>query len=118
MNTKIRKALLSSVFSCFLITMLWGCIETHQDPVFNIGNNFSQTVRVYFNGHSVGEIKSGINKQFFPNDILSKTDTVLQFDLKTTSGALLFSKTYTWDELTNLLQNLRGTPYWIGPDTK
>jgi len=119
LNTKSKKVLLILVMACFLITMSLGAFSClHPDPVFNIGNNFSETVTVYFNGHNMGKIKAGSSKKFFPNDILTKTDQYLQVDFKGNSGATLFSKVYSWDELMKLLESIHGNPYWIGPETK
>ena len=107
------------ILICLMIICLptSGC-RVHTDPVFNIGNNFSETVNVFFNDQKVGNIPPGSNKKLYPNDVLSKTDQFLQVDLKTNSGTILFSKRYTWDELTKILENVHGNPYWIGPGSQ
>lgn len=90
------------------------CSNGHPGPVFNIGNGFDQHVNVYFEGQKVGEMDSGKNKVFYPNELLSETNSDLLVELKADSGVLLFSKLYSWDELTDVLESVKGEPYWIG----
>lgn len=120
MSKTFKTVLIILIATCFLTGIIiagFGCYP-HPDPVFNIGNNFSETVTVYFNGYDVGKIKAGASNKFYPNEVLTKTDQSLQLDIKTDSGTILFSKVYTWDELIKLLESVHGNPYWIGPETK
>jgi hypothetical protein len=88
--------------------------RTHQDPIFNIGNDFGQPVTVYFEGQKVGRINSGESRIFYPNEALTKTNRDLLVELKSNSGEMLYSRLYTWDELDAVLASVRGRPYWIG----
>jgi hypothetical protein len=92
----------------------WYSFNTHPDPIFNIGNNFNQTVTVYFNGKQMGKINSGESKIFYPNEVLTTTDSNLSLELKSTSNLILFSRQFTWDELSTVLESVGGKPYWIG----
>jgi len=93
----------------------------HPDPPFNIGNNFSQTVTVYFDGHKMGQIRSKMTKIFYPGDVSTQNGQLnpsgLLFELKTDSGEILFSRHYSRDELIKIIP-AHLEPYWIGPDTK
>jgi hypothetical protein len=86
----------------------------HQGPIFNIGNNFDQPVTVYFQGQKMGKINPGQSKIFYPNEILTKDDPYLLVELKSNSGVVLYSRNFTWDELSAVLQSVTGKPYWIG----
>jgi hypothetical protein len=112
---------LKQVFVVFLVIIclvmgygLWGLFTHHPDPMFNIGNNFDEPVTVYFEGQKMGKINPGNSKVFYPNEVLSTTNSDLLVELKSKSGEVLFSKLYTWDELTAVLESVHGEPYWIG----
>ena len=67
MKMKLKSILIILALACFFGGILWeaaGCIKLHPDPVFNIGNNFSETVTVNFNGQDVGKIKAGAVTNF------------------------------------------------------
>ena len=118
----VMKIFIALVIVAFLLVVgLFGWVisNTHPDPLFNIGNDFPQTVTIYFNGYNMGKINSGESKLFYPNDgkILSKDNTSLLVEFKSNSGAVLFSKLYTWDELRLVLESVKGLPYWIGVGT-
>jgi len=98
---------------------VWGIMlstsKHHGDPVFDIGNRFEQPVEVYFNGQKVGHLGSGQNDKFYPNDVLTNDNPVLLIEFKTDS-VILFSQSYTWDELIKVLEDQGNNgPYWIGP---
>jgi len=111
--------------------------RTHPDPIFNIGNNFSQPVTVYFDGQKMGKVNSGESKIFYPNGVVPSpwthqllitsnpnsgqiqkeiTTGDLLVELKSNSGMVLYSKQYTWDELDAVLRSVTGRPYWIGSE--
>jgi len=85
------------------------CIH-HPDPAFAIGNNYSQPVTVYFEGQKVGRLKPGEHEVFFPNEVLTDTDLLLE--LKSDSGIGLYHRLFTWDELLESIED--GKIYWIG----
>jgi hypothetical protein len=92
-----------------------GCL--HPGPNFPIENHFDQRVAIYFNGVDVGTIKHGATRTFYPNEVLTKTDTNLLLEVKTDSGNLLYSRDFTWDELSNIIEGLHGKEsYKIGPE--
>jgi hypothetical protein len=120
-ETKVKQEILSvktkfkAIFSlllviCFLVS-LTAC---HPDPIFNIGNGFDQPVTVYFDEQKMSTINPKESKIFYPNEILTKTNTDLLVELKGDSGTVLYSKNFTWDELSSVLESVHGTPYWIG----
>ena len=119
MNTKLKIVLaIPLVIICLFVLVLvgygaWG-IVTHCDSIFNIGNNFDEPVTVYFEGQKMGKINSGQSKIFCLDHILTTTNTDLLVELKSNSGEVLFSRLYTWDELTAVLESVHGEPYWIG----
>jgi len=85
----------------------------HPDPLFNIGSKFEQPVSIYFNDRKVGELKPGESKNFYPNGVLTTGHADLMVEAQNTSGYLIYSRHFTWEELTTLLGELQGTPYWI-----
>jgi len=89
---------------------------THCDAPFNIGNNFDEPVTVYFEGKKMGKLVSGQSKVFCLQNILTKTNSDLLLELKSNSGETLFYRLYTWEELTDVLEGVKGQPYWIGED--
>jgi len=104
------------MLACFLIAIslgIAGCIHVHPAPMFNLGNNFPETVTVYFNGHNVGQIKSGETKITWPNEIAKAGDLLIEF--KSKSGGILFSKTYTMDDIFKIVEEIHAGPFWIGP---
>lgn len=109
--------LLMLTILCFLAVILiggFGCF--HPAPMLNIGNNFSQTVNVYFNGSKVGTIPPGGTKILWPAENI-QNDHVL-IELQSTSGEILYSKSYTWDDLFKISGTIHANPYWIGPETQ
>jgi len=107
------------MLACFLITMSLG-VTSCQYPgsPFTIGNNFPETVRVYFNGHNMGIITKGFYRIFYPGQVLTKNDSQLILEFKSSSGVVLYSHSYTWDELQRIEKEFLFQTYWIGPDTK
>ncbi|MFC1865367.1 protease inhibitor I42 family protein [Chloroflexota bacterium] len=89
---------------------------THCDFTFNVGNNFDESVTVYFEGRKMGEIDAGQSKIFCLQNILTKTNSDLLVELKSDSGEMLFTNLYTWEELTDVLESVRGQPYWYGEE--
>lgn len=69
---------------------------------------------VYFEGQKMGRINSGESKIFYPNEVLTTTNSDLLVELKSDSGIVLYSRLYTWDELRIVLESVTGKPYWIG----
>jgi hypothetical protein len=121
-KTKLKYILKNTIIaiSCLFVFSVFSASCIHPDPLFNIGNNFPQTVTVYFNRHNEGTIDPGKTRIFYPNDgkILSKEQTDLLVELKSSSGIVLFSKLYSHDELWEILASVKGQPYWIGPETR
>jgi|LSQX01.2.fsa_nt_gb hypothetical protein len=114
MNT-MWKAVFTSTIICLLVLMSFISIScSHPDPIFNIGNGYDETVTVYFEGQKMGKINSADSKIFYPNEVLDTDNTDLLVELKSDTGEILFSKLYTWDELTTVLESVKGEPYWIG----
>jgi hypothetical protein len=118
MNIKMKNILLLLAILCILTGIVFVGFGCHPDPVFNIGNNFSQTVTVYFNGQKMGNINTERSKKFYPNEVLTESNSELLVEFKSASGTVLYSKLYTWDELTEVLESVHGNPYWIGPGTQ
>lgn len=116
MNTKLKKILVVLIITCFLTTMFFGASGCHRSPMFVIGNEFPETVTVYFNGHNMGKLNSMKTKNFWPNDTAKEDDLLIEF--KSKSGELLFSKTYTMDDIIKIVEDIHANPYWIGPETK
>ena len=114
MNTKLKIASIPVIIYLFVFFGLLSCTCTNQDPMFNIGNNFDEPVTVYFEGQKMGRINSGESKIFYPNEVLSTTNMDLLVELKPNSGAVLYSRLFTWDELSIVLESVHGEPYWIG----
>ncbi len=116
MNTK-WKAVFTSTITCLLVLISFISIScSHPDPMFNIGNSYDETVTVYFEGQKMGKINSGESKIFYPNEVLDTDNTDLLVELKSDSGEVLFSKLYTWEELSIVLESVKGDPYWIGSE--
>jgi hypothetical protein len=114
---KLIKTLLVLMFACLLITTSFvfvGCV--HQGPLLNIGNNFPETVTVYFNGHDVAIIQPGKTKILYPSDIAGPFDLLIE--IKGSKDKRLFSKTYTSKDIIEIANITLGDPYWIGPETK
>lgn len=117
MKAKWKNVLLLLTIASVLMLILvggFGCF--HPGFILNIGNNFPQTVNVYFNGDKVGAIRSGGTKTFWPYEKI-ENDKVL-IELKSTSGQLLYSKIYTWDDISKISQAIHADPYWIGTGTQ
>lgn len=114
MNTKLKIVFVPVIIYLLVFFVLVSCTCTHPGPIFNIGNNFDEPVTVYFEGQKMGKINPGKSKIFYPNEVLSTTNTDLLVELKSNSGVLLFSRLYTWDELRIVLESVTGKPYWIG----
>jgi len=104
------------VVCLLLIAGLSACFfgGVHPDPIFNIGNGFNQPVVVYFEGQNIGYIDPGESKIFYPNEVLTTTNTDLLVELRSESGLILYSRSFSWDELTDVLESINGEPYWIG----
>ena len=109
--------LIPLIIACLLLLGLvgdiaWTAINKHPAPEFIIGNNFNQNVEVYIQGHKMGKIKSGDSKHFYPYKYIDSTDSDLLIELKSTSGTVLYSRLFTYEEA---LENLAyGKTFWIG----
>jgi hypothetical protein len=79
--------------------------RTHPDPGFKIGNNFEQPVAVYFNGQKMGTINKYKSKTFYPNEVLTTASTNLLVELKSGSGEILYSRSFTWEELIDTIRH-------------
>ena len=103
---------------CVIVPGLWVWVITHQHPgpIFNIGNKFDQPVTVYFEGKKMSKIDPGKSKIFYVSEVFPKDNPDLLLELKSNSGAVLYSRNFTWDGLSVVLQSVTGKPYWIGPD--
>ena len=118
MKTKLKTILIKFMAICFVSTMFFGASGCfHPAPLFNIGNSFSETAYVYFNGDYVGKISSNKTKIFWPSEKVSENGDIT-IELKSNSGEQLFSKKYTWNDIKEIVEVIHGNPYWIGPETK
>jgi hypothetical protein len=95
---------------------VWAITHQHPGPIFNIGNRFDQPVTVYFEGEKMSKIDPGKSKIFYVNEVFPKDNSDLLLELKSNSGVVLYSRNFTWDELSVVLQSVTGKPYWIGYD--
>ena len=89
--------------------------RTHASPVYYIGNNFDQRVEIYVQGKYLAKISSGDSKKVYPNDdvvLIVNPDTDVLLEIKSKSGTILFSRTFTYDEARAALCNRE--PFWIG----
>jgi hypothetical protein len=111
-------ALAISVLLLFVAFFIWLDANSHPDPLFNIGNNFPQTVTVYLDGHNKGKIDSGKSEIFYPGEVIKPNELGLLVEFKSNSGTVLFSKLYNWDEYRAIIERVHGLPYWIGPFTE
>jgi len=119
MNKVLKITLITPlVLICLFVLVAVGyCIYrniTHCDDIFNIGNNFDESATVYFEGKKMGKLDSGQSKTFCLEGILTKTNSDLLLELKSNSGDTLFYQLYTWEELTDVRERVKGQPYWIG----
>jgi hypothetical protein len=117
LNNKFRKTLIILILTCFVVTLSLGfdgCF--HPGFMWKIGNNFPETVTVYFNHQNMGKIPSSGSKVFWSAEIADGANLLVEF--KARSGDLLFSKIYTSEERETIAVNLKGSIYWIGPETK
>jgi flagellar basal body-associated protein FliL len=112
MNKKLKRliVILLSIIGVLVLVVVgyiaYGiAFRTHPDPDFKIGNNFEQTVAVYFNGQKMGTINKYKYKTFYPNEILTTSNTNLLVELKSGSGEILYSRSFTWEELINIVQH-------------
>jgi hypothetical protein len=116
-NTKLKTVFVIPVVICLLVLGFFALVSCmHQGPIFNIGNNFDQPVTVCFEGQKMGKIDPEKSKIFYPNEILTKDNSDLLVELKSNSGVMLYSKNFTWDELSKVLESVTGEPYWIGDE--
>jgi hypothetical protein len=100
-----------------IILVAEGCI--HPGPNFPIQNQFDQPVTIYFDGVKVGKLEPNATKTFYPNEVLTTSNTDLLLEAKSNSGFLLYSKYFTWAELTKVIESLHGTTsYKIGPGSE
>jgi hypothetical protein len=114
-NTKLKTIFVIPVVICLLVLGLFTLVSCiHPGPIFNIGNNFDQPVTVYFEGQKMSKINPGKSRIFYPNEVLTKDNSDLLVELKSNSGVVLYSRNFTWDELSNVLESVTGKPYWIG----
>jgi hypothetical protein len=92
--------------------VIWTAINKHPAPEFTIGNNFDQNVEVYIDGHKMGRVKPGDSKHFYPYEFIRSTDSDLLLELKSTSGTVIYSGLFTYEEA---LENMGfGKTFWIG----
>lgn len=116
MNTRLKTVFVIPAVVCLLVLGLptFASCTCHPDPAFNIGNNLTQPVTVYFEGQKAGKVNPGESKIFYPNEFFTATNTDLLVELKSDSGVVLYSRLFTWDELRIVLESVLGKPYWIG----
>jgi len=109
-----------AVLGCFLLVIFGYFIysiefRTHAAPEFYIGNNFDQTVEVYVQGKKLAKISPGDSKIIYPNDdvvLIVNPDTDVLLEIKSKSGTILYSRTFTFDEAGDALCNRE--PFWVG----
>jgi hypothetical protein len=110
-----KKILLISLALLLAISLVaGGCV--HPGPYFPIENQFGQPVTIYFNGVKVGKIQPNATKTFYPNEHLTSTSSDLLLEAKSDSGMLLYSREFTWSQLTGVIESLHGRSYKIGSD--
>jgi hypothetical protein len=80
----------------------------HPGPYFPIENQFDQPVTIYFNGVKVGKIQPNTTRTFYPNEVLTTTNSELLLEAKSNSGVLLYSRKFTWSQLTEIIEGLHG----------
>ena len=61
----------------------------------------------------MGDIEPGKSKIFYPCEVTSPTDEHLLVELKSVSGTILYSRLFTWSQLNDVLERVKGEPYWI-----
>jgi hypothetical protein len=112
MNKKLKRLIgISLSIIGVLVLVVVGYIaygiafRTHPDPGFKIGNNFEQPVAVYFNGQKMGTINKYKSKTFYPNEVLTTASTNLLVELKSGSGEILYSRSFTWEELIDTIRH-------------
>lgn len=91
--------------------------RTHAAPEFYIGNNFDQPVEVYVQEKKFVKINPGDSKKVYPNDdvvLIVNPDTDVLLEIRSKSGTILYSRTFTADEALATLCNRE--PFWIGED--
>jgi hypothetical protein len=111
--TLISVACMVVVGTCSLIMS-----NVHPGPVFNIGNNFPQKVTVFIDALPQGTIGRGQTKIFYPQEINNPEypGPNILVELKSVAGTVLYSRLFSPEEYQAVLENVKGTPYWIGSD--
>lgn len=99
-----------------IILVAGGCV--HPGPYFPIENQFDQPVTIYFDGVKVGKIQPNATRNFYPNEVLTTTNSDLLLEAKSDSGKLLYSREFTWSQLTEVIESLHGMSYKIGSGYK
>jgi hypothetical protein len=102
---KIFSLFIIALLTLLVILVLGGCL--HPGPNFPIENGFTQAVIIYFNGVKVGKLKPETSKIFYPHEVFYDEANLL-LEAKSYSGTLLYSREFTWDELTTVISNLKG----------
>jgi hypothetical protein len=77
-----------------------------------------QPVTIYFDGVKVGKIQPNATRTFYPNEVLTTTSSDLLLEAKSDSGMLLYSREFTWSQLTEVIESLHGMSYKIGSGYK
>jgi hypothetical protein len=99
-----------------IILVMGACV--HPGPYFPIENQFDQPVTIYFDGVKVGKIPPNATRTFYPNKALTIANSDLLLEAKSNSGVLLYSRQFTWSELTAVIESLHGRSYKIGSGYK
>jgi hypothetical protein len=119
---KILLTVVVTLISVVIISM-FGIVGSaianhHPGPIFNIGNNFSETVTVYIDGINVGKVGARQTKIFYPGDVHNPEylgpNTLIE--LKSVAGTVLYSRLFSPEEFQAALESVKGQPYWIGGD--
>jgi lipopolysaccharide/colanic/teichoic acid biosynthesis glycosyltransferase len=101
MNNKLKRLIgISLAIIGVLVLVVVGYIaygiafRTHPDPV-----------AVYFNGQKMGTINKYKSKTFYRNEVLTTASTDLLVELKSGSGEILYSRSFTWEELIDTIRH-------------
>jgi len=115
-GNSFRKIILLFTISLLVlgVILIFGsCL--HPGPNFPIENGFDQPVIIYFNGIKVGKLRPETSKIFYPHEVFYDEANLL-LEAKSYSGTLLYSREFTWDELTTTISVLKGIrSYRISP---
>ena len=66
----------------------------------------------------MGTIQPNATRTFYPNEVLTTINSDLLLEAKSDSGMLLYSREFTWSQLTEVIESLHGISYKIGSGYK